>query len=124
LKARIATVRTERDSAKATLDRALTELSAEARITDDKVAEFVEIMRQNVANGEKSFRRAYLRSVFDRVAYDEVEVRIVGRHAVMERLVMETGAAPSSVPSSVLKWRTRDDSNIRPLPSEGSALSS
>lgn len=116
LKERIATVKAERESAKAALDRALSELNPENRVTDEKVASFVEVMRNNVINGEVAFRRAYLRSVIDRVEVDETEVRIIGRNAVLEGLVMGGGAAPAGVPSFVRKWRLRRDSNSRQTP--------
>jgi hypothetical protein len=48
-------------------------------VTENKVATFVEVLRNNVINGEVAFRRAYLRSVIDRVEVDESEIRIVGR---------------------------------------------
>ena len=115
LKDRIATVKAERDSAKAALDRALSELNPENRVTEEKVAAFVGVMRNNIINGEATFRRAYLRSVIDRVEVDETEVRIVGRNSVLEGLVMGGGAAPAGVPSFfVRKWRARNDSNVRP----------
>lgn len=111
LKTRISTVRAERDSAKAALDRALEELTPELRITDEKIAAFLEVMRKNVANGDIAFRRAYLRSVIDRVEVGVDEVRIIGRNATMERLVLESGPEPSSVPSLVREWRALRDSN-------------
>ncbi len=46
------------------------------------------------------------------VEVDDMEIRIHGRRDVLERLVMGGGAAPAPVPSFVLKWRTRQDSNL------------
>jgi arylformamidase len=111
LKDRIATVKAERESAKVALGRALSELNPENRVTEDKVASFVEVMKKNVIYGEVAFRRAYLRSVIDRVEVDDTEVRIIGRNAVLEGLVMGGGASPAGVPSFVRKWRANDHEN-------------
>ncbi|MGB3540068.1 MAG: recombinase family protein [Mesorhizobium sp.] len=111
LKDRIATVKTERDLAQIALDRAVAETSPRARITGEKIAAFVEVMRTNVLTGDTPFRRAYIRSVIDQVEVDDSEIRIIGRKSTLERLVMGGGAAPAGVPSFVRKWRARRDSN-------------
>jgi site-specific DNA recombinase len=92
--------------------------------TEEKIAAFTQPMRANVLDGDMPLRRAYVRSVIDQVEVDDEEIRIIGRRTVLEWLVMGSGAAPAGVPSFVRKWRTRHDSNVWPLPSEGSALSS
>lgn len=105
LKDRIATVKTERDIAQAAFDRAVAEMSPEARITEEKIAAFVGAMRDNVLSGDTPFRRAWLRAVIDNVEVDDAEIRIHGRKTVLERLVMQGGMAPAGVPSFVRKWR-------------------
>ena len=107
LKDRVATVKTERDIAQTAYDRALAETSPRARITPDKIAASVEVMRNNILTGDTPFRRAYIRSVIDQVEVDDAEIRIVGRRSVLERLVMGGGATPAGVPSFVPKWRAR-----------------
>jgi hypothetical protein len=76
-----------------------------ARITDEKIAKFVETMRSNVLTGDTPFRRAYIRSVIDQVEVDDDEIRIWGRKSVLERLVAAGGGSPTGVPSFVRKWR-------------------
>jgi site-specific DNA recombinase len=94
------------------LDRAAAEINPRSRITDDKIAAFVDVMRSNVLTGETPFRRAYIRSVIDQVEVDDTEIRIIGRKAVLERLVMGGGASPAGVPSFVRECRARQDSNL------------
>jgi site-specific DNA recombinase len=112
LKDRVAAVRNERDIAQVAFDRAVAEMRPDAKITEDKIAAFVEVMRANVLTGDIPFRRAYLRAVIDNVEVDDTEIRIHGRRTVLERLVMGGGASPAGVPSFVRKWRTRQDSNL------------
>jgi site-specific DNA recombinase len=100
-------VKTERDIAQIAFDRALGETSPRARITPDKIAAAVEVMRNSVLTGDTPFRRAYIRSVIDQVEVDDAEIRIIGRRSVLERLVMGGGtAAPAVVPSFGRKWLT------------------
>jgi site-specific DNA recombinase len=105
LKERVAAVKNERDIAQVAFDRALAETRPEARITQEKIAKFVKVMRTNVLTGETPFRRAYIRAVVDQVEVDDEEIRIIGRRTVLERLVMGGGAVPAGVPSFVRKWR-------------------
>ena len=112
LKDRLAAVKAERDIAQVAFDRAVAEMRPDARITEEKIAAFVEVMRTNVLTGDIPFRRAWLRAMIDNVEVDDTEIRIHGRRTVLERLVMGGGASPAGVPSFVRKWRTRHDSNV------------
>ena len=109
LKDRVAAVKTERDLAQIAYDRAVAETNPRARITDEKIANFVETMRSNVLTGDTPFRRAYIRSVIDQVEVDDDEIRIWGRKSVLERLVAASGGSPAGVPSFVRKWRAGED---------------
>ena len=112
LKDRVTAAKTERDLAQIAYDRAVAETNPRARITDEKIAKFVETMRSNVLTGDTPFRRAYIRSVIDQVEVDDDEIRIWGRKTVLERLVAASGGSPAGVPSFVRKWRARQDSNL------------
>lgn len=109
LKDRIAALRTDRDIAKGAYERAAAELRPDVRINAERIAAFTELMRRNVAGGAVEFRRAWLRSMIDNVEVDDEEIRIHGRRDVLERLVMDGGAAPAGVPSFVRKWRPSVD---------------
>jgi hypothetical protein len=111
LKDRIATIKTERDIAQATLDRALTEMRPEARITADRIDAFTTTMRANIQDGPVPFRRAWLRAMIDNIEVDDAEIRIHGRRTVLERLVMGSGQTAAGVPSFVRKWRATLQAN-------------
>ncbi len=71
--------------------------------------------------------RDHLRALAERVKVADREVHNIGSKSnPLQTLTTAAGVKPATpgVRSSVLKWRTRYDSNVRPLPSEGSALSS
>lgn len=112
LKERLEALKHDRDIARLSLDRALAESNPDAKITPERIAAFVELMRSNVLEGEIPFRRAWLRSIIDRVEVDDREIRIHGRKDTLERLVMQNAALPAAVPSFVRKWRARKDSNL------------
>ncbi len=70
------------------------------------------------------YRRDHLRALAQRVEVDQKELRIMGSKSVLLRTLVAAESAKTagfSVPSSVPKWRTRHDSNVWPLPSEGNA---
>ena len=121
---RLACLKSERDKAKAALDRARSD-SAPALSFDPEVVErFGRLMRDNITTGEIPCRKAYIRAVVDRIEIDDNVIRIVGDSATLEQVIAGSATGSSSVRSFVPKWRTREDSNLWPLPSEGSALSS
>ena len=98
LKDRINAVKSERDSAKSAFDRAMTELRPEARLTEDKIAEFSAVMRANVTNGPIPFRRAYIRALIDRVEVDDTEIRIHGRKTCSNALSWAEEHHPQECP--------------------------
>lgn len=65
LKERLADIKNERDIAQIAFERAVGETHSNERVTEDKIAAFVSLMRENVRSGETLFRRAYIRSIID-----------------------------------------------------------
>ena len=59
-----------------------------------------------------------------RVEVRDQEVRIAEHDAMLECTIRASGQPGAAVCKAERKWRTRQDSNLWPLPSEGSALSS
>lgn len=48
-------------------------------------------MRENIANGEVPFRKAYLRAVIDRIEVDDRVGRVIGDTATLEQVVAGKG---------------------------------
>ena len=125
LKDRIAALRTDREVARVALERARGVGQRQVVIDDDRLQAFGRFMRERLTTGDIPFRKAYLSAIIDRVEVDEGHVRIFGRKYLLEQAVMSGLAlALPGVRSFVRKWRTRQDSNLRPSPSEGDTLSS
>ena len=72
-----------------------------------------------------ALRQAYVRLLIDEVTVEADKVQIRGSRKTLERAVIANSASGGTkVPSFAREWRTRQDSNLWPLPSEGNALSS
>ena len=112
LKERIADLKLGRDKAKAALDR-ITRGQSGARILDPALIDaFSRVMRDNITTGEIPFRKAYIRSLVDRVEVDDNVVRIVGDKATLEQAVAHGALVGNAVRCFEPKWRARKDSNL------------
>ena len=95
------------------------------QLSPEKIEACGRLLRDQLQNGDTAFRKAYLNLLVDRIEVDDLEVRIRGPKSALASAASGRLPRPSeAVPSFVREWRTRRDSNSRPLPSEGSALSS
>jgi site-specific DNA recombinase len=129
LKDRIANLKAIRDQATADAERIRMTLdgSGDRAVTPEMIDALSETARRSLRIEGGGYRRDHLRAFAQRVEVADDEVRIMGRKSdLLQTLVAASSGetAAFAVRSSVLKWRTRQDSNLWPLPSEGSALSS
>lgn len=112
LKDRVAALKTDRDRAKEALDRIKLRPKSH-NIDDEAIERFGRLMRENIASGPIPFRKAYIKSVVDRVEVDDHAIRIVGDRATLEQAVVGNQNANPDVRSFVRKWRARRDSNCQ-----------
>jgi site-specific DNA recombinase len=128
LKERVTELKAIRDQARADAERAAGALDRLGpSITTQALKTFASQARRRMRTESGGYRRDHLRALAQRVEVDAKEVRIMGSKSVLLRTLVAASSAKTAgfgVPSFVPKWRTRRDSNSRPLPSEGSALSS
>jgi site-specific DNA recombinase len=128
LKDRITELKAIRDQARADTERAEGAIERLGpAITIQSVKKFARTARKRMRIEGGGYRRDYLRALTQRVEVDAKELRIMGSKSELLRTLVAASSAKTAgfgVPSSVPKWRARDDSNVRPLPSEGNALSS
>jgi site-specific DNA recombinase len=124
LKDRLNTLKTDRDRAKAALERAKQHSASQIQIDPALIERFGRTMRENFSTGSVPFRKAYLRSLIDVIEVDDHQVRIKGSKDLLEKAVLASQNGQTGCSQMSTRWRARRDSNSRPLPSEGSALSS
>lgn len=112
LKERITNLKLGRDKAKAALERITRGQSGPRTLDPALIDSFSRIMRDNVTNGEVPFRKAYIRSLVDRIEVDDHVVRIIGDKATLEQAVAHGVSVGNAVRSFEPKWRARHDSNV------------
>lgn len=99
--------------------------SSQRRITPDVIGRFGKLLRDRLRADNPALRQAYTRLLISEVTVEAEKVQIRGSRRALERAVLATAATGrAKVPSFAREWRTRQDSNLWPLPSEGNALSS
>jgi site-specific DNA recombinase len=120
---RLATLKTEREIAKGALERSQFQSRPEIIFQTVDVQQFSEFMSEKITFGDNGFRRNYLRSIIEGVEVDDKVIRIRGSKGALEHAVSGGDSTGKGVRGFIRNWRTRHDSNVRPPPSEGGALS-
>ena len=129
LKDRIAELTAVRDQAQADAERATSAVERLGpAITSESLRRFALAARRKLRNEDGTYRRDHLRSPAQRVeVVDPREIRVMGSKTELLRTLVAAASVESAavgVRSFIPKWRTRQDSNLWPPPSEGGALSS
>ncbi|AMG74216.1 recombinase family protein [Sphingopyxis granuli] len=119
LKERMTSLKAIRDQAKAEAERlqATLDSSGNQTITVDMLDSLSSAARAGLRLEEGGYRREHLRALAQRVEVADDEVRIMGSKAELLRTLVAASSGKSAafgVSGSVLKWRTRNDSNVRP----------
>ncbi|NMN58953.1 hypothetical protein FHT36_002861 [Xanthobacter sp. SG618] len=102
--------------------RATLDGSGDRAVTPEMIDALSQAARSSPRIEGCGYRRDHLRAFAQRVEVANDEVRIMGTKSnLLQSLVAASSgqSAAFGVRGSVLKWRTRHDSNVRPLPSEG-----
>lgn len=118
LKERVTELKSIRDQARADAERAEGALDrAGPSITPQALKTFASQARRRMRTESGGYRRDHLRALAQRVEVDSKEVRIMGSKSVLLRTLVAASSEKTAgfgVPSSVPKWRARNDSNVRP----------
>lgn len=104
--------RADRDRARAALDATTSRQRADIRIDPALIESFGRTMRENLTTGSTPFRKAYLRSLIDIIEVDDAQIRIKAVNMCWKGQFLQASPKRTCVRSSVLKWRTRHDSNV------------
>ncbi|MFO1150382.1 MAG: hypothetical protein U1E62_18545 [Alsobacter sp.] len=95
----------ERDRIIAALDRVIDQTAHQGMLTPERVRLFGDLMREKMQNGDIQARKAYLRSVIDRIEVDDKAIRIIGDTNTLAAAVAGRPTAAANVRGFVRKWR-------------------
>ena len=111
---RIALLKADRENARAALDRARAQARPFESIAAEKVEAFGRLMRSVLRDSDTPARKAYLRALINSVEVGDGKVRILASTDVLQAAAAAPADSAEDVRGSVLKWRARNDSNVRP----------
>jgi len=121
LKQRVQALKQEREVAQAALDRIAAQARTADAITPARLEAFSKLIREKLDTAEVRARQAYLRSVITQIEVGDDKIRVYSDKAALAAAAVAQSAPASGVRGFVRGWRTRRDSNSRPLPSEQSS---
>jgi site-specific DNA recombinase len=111
LRERTATLKSERERAKAALDRARAQCGTAAIIDGRKIDAFARLMNEKLESADTNARKDYIRSIIDAIEVDDKAIRIIGSKDILQAAIAGKQIENRNVRGFVRKWRTRKDSN-------------
>jgi len=108
---RTTTLKSQREQAKAALDRARAQCGTVATIDAVKIDAFARLMNEQLDTGDTNARKGYIRSIVDTIEVDDQAIRIIGSKDVLQAAIAGRQTANGNVRGFVRKWRARRDSN-------------
>lgn len=106
LRERTATLKSERERAKAALDRARAQCGTLLATVDaQKIDAFSRLITDRLDNGDINARKGYVRSIIEAVEVDDKAVRIIGSKDVLQAVIAGKQIAKGKVSGFVCKWR-------------------
>ncbi|PCK77514.1 recombinase family protein [Rhizobium sophoriradicis] len=112
-RSRIAQLQADRQKAVDALARLRATTRIVEAVTPEAILRFSEVMRENIATGEPGFRRAYMRSVVERIVVGPRTIKIFGMKATLESALRADSLPYTSVRSFERNWRPLQESNLR-----------
>jgi hypothetical protein len=119
LRDRVTALKAERERTKSALERARVQMGTAIVIDVEKIDAFARLFTEKLENGDIKARKGYIRSIVSAVEVDNKTIRIIGQNTAIQAAVAGKPEAADRVSGFVRKWRTREDSNVWPPPSEG-----
>ncbi len=107
-----AAIKSDRECAKAALERIKVQSAPQIALESDQIERLGAFMRERIATGETTFRKAYPRSIVDAVEIDDKAIRIHGSKTSLEQAVIAGEQIGKGVRGFIPKWRARKDSNL------------
>ena len=105
LRERAANLKSERERAKAALDRVRSQCGRAISIDAEKIDVFARLMIDKLENGDVNGRKAYIRAVISAIEVGDKTVRIIGCKDVLQAVIAGKQTANENVRGFVRKWR-------------------
>ena len=112
LGAKLAVAKRDRDIAAAGIKRVRRRIGAAFALDPNQIVAFSNYMRDRVRNGEVPFRKAYIRSIIDRIVVGDENATLSGRRDGLRALVAAHSEGGLAVPTGIQEWCARKDSNL------------
>ena len=112
LKGRITALKSARDLAHASLESIARQAATSRAVTPDRIAAFVDLVRQKIETADIQARKAYLQVVAPEIRIGDHKIQIIGDKANLAAVIAGKQTAAGKVGGFVRKWRTRQDSNL------------
>jgi site-specific DNA recombinase len=87
LRERATALKSQRERAKAALDRARALCGTATAINAERIAAFARLMTDRLGTGETNARRGYIRSIIDVVEVDDEAIRIIGSQDILQAAI-------------------------------------
>jgi len=111
LRERTATLKLQREQAKAALDRARAQCGTVTTIDPTKIDAFARLMNEKLDTGDTNARKSYIRAIVDAIEVDDMAIRIIGSRDVLQAVIAGKQTANGNVRGFVRNWRAGRDSN-------------
>ena len=117
---RTTTLKSERERAKAALDRARAQCGTATMIDAAKIDAFAQLMNEKLDTGDTNARKGYIRSIVNVIEVDDKVIKIIGSKDVLQAVIAGKQTANGNVRGFVRNWRARRDSNSQSPDSQSS----
>ncbi len=102
----------DRDIAAAGIERVRRRTGPALDLDPERIVAFSNYMKDRVRNGEIPFRKAYIRSIVDRIVVSDTQATLSGLRGGLRTLVATHNEGAQTVPTGIQEWCTRQDSNL------------
>jgi site-specific DNA recombinase len=109
LRERTVTLKSERERAKAALDRARSQSGITATIDASKIDAFARLMNEKLENADTNTRKGYIRSIIDAIEVDDKAIRIIGSRDILQAAIAGKQIENGSIRGFVRNWRATVD---------------
>ena len=106
---RITRLRNERERARQALAKLKAQAAPQVVVDAEMAVQFSALLGDKLANADVQAKKAYLRSIIDRIEVGDAKVQILGQKSTLRDAM---AGRPTSVRGFDREWRARKDSNL------------